>query len=153
MERGIIAASAGNHAQGIGYAAQLLGAKATLVMPATTPIIKVEATKKYGVQVVLHGDNYDEAYQKARQLEVENNYVFVHPFDDLEVMIGQGTLALEIIKELEDVDEIWVPIGGGGLISGIAFTAKMINPNIKIVGVEPEGACCIAKSLYENKVA
>jgi threonine dehydratase len=150
--RGVIAASAGNHAQGIGYAAQLLGIKATLVMPAATPIIKVEATKNYGVEVVLYGENYDEAYKRARELEVEHNYVFVHPFDDVDVMIGQGTLALEIIKELEDVDEIVVPIGGGGLISGVALAAKMLKPTIRIIGVEPEGACCIKESLVQNKV-
>lgn len=150
--RGVIAASAGNHAQGVGYAAQLLGVKATLVMPATTPIIKVEATKNYGVDVVLYGDSYDEAYKKARELEAEHNYVFIHPFDDLDVIMGQGTLALEIIKELDDVDTILVPIGGGGLISGIAFVIKMLKPTIKIIGVEPDGACCIKESLAQNKV-
>ena len=150
--RGVIAASAGNHAQGIGYAAQLLGVKATIVMPATTPIIKVEATKSYGVDVVLHGDSYDEAYKKARELETQCQYVFVHPFDDLDVIMGQGTLALEIIKELEDVDAILIPIGGGGLISGMAFVIKMLKPSIKIIGVEPEGACCIKESLIKNKV-
>jgi threonine dehydratase len=150
--RGVIAASAGNHAQGIGYAAQMLGVKATLVMPATTPIIKVEATKSYGVDVVLYGDNYDEAYKKSRELEIEHNYVFIHPFDDLDVIMGQGTLAFEIIKELEDVDAILVPIGGGGLISGIAFAVKMLKPTIKVIGVEPEGACCIKESLAQNKV-
>ena len=150
--RGVIAASAGNHAQGVGYAAQMLGVKATLVMPATTPIIKVEATKNYGVDVVLYGDSYDEAYKKARELEAEHNYVFVHPFDDLDVIMGQGTLALEIIKDLDDVDVILVPIGGGGLISGIAFAIKMLKPTIKIIGVEPEGACCMKESLTQNKV-
>lgn len=150
--RGVIAASAGNHAQGVGYAAQMLGVKATIVMPETTPIIKVEATKKFGVQVVLHGDTYDDACRKARELEEENGYVFVHPFDDIDVMLGQGTVALEVLKELEDVDKILVPIGGGGLISGIAMAAKMLKPGIKIIGVEPEWACCIARSLDENKV-
>jgi threonine dehydratase len=150
--RGVIAASAGNHAQGVGYAAQMLGVKATIVMPETTPIIKVEATKKFGVQVVLHGDTYDDACRKARELEEENGYVFVHPFDDIDVMLGQGTVALEVLKELDDVDKILVPIGGGGLISGIAMAAKMLKPGIKIIGVEPEGACCIARSLDENKV-
>jgi threonine dehydratase len=150
--RGVIAASAGNHAQGVGYAAQMLGVKATIVMPETTPIIKVEATKKFGVQVVLHGDTYDDACRKARELEEENGYVFVHPFDDIDVMLGQGTVALEVLKELEDVDKILVPVGGGGLISGIAMAAKMLKPGIKIIGVEPEGACCIARSLDENKV-
>ena len=150
--RGVIAASAGNHAQGIGYAAQILGVKATLVMPATTPIIKVEATKNYGVNVVLSGDSYDEAYAKAKELEAEHNYVFVHPFDDIDVIMGQGTLALEILKELDDVDIILVPIGGGGLISGIAFAIKMLKPSIKVIGVEPEGACCIKESLAQNRV-
>lgn len=150
--KGVIAASAGNHAQGVGYAAQMLGVKATIVMPETTPIIKVEATKKFGVNVVLHGDTYDDACRKARELEAENGYVFVHPFDDIDVMLGQGTVALEVLKELEDVDKILVPIGGGGLISGIAMAAKMLKPSIKIIGVEPDGACCIARSLDENKV-
>jgi threonine dehydratase len=150
--RGVISASAGNHAQGIGYASQILGVKATLVMPAVTPIIKVEATKSYGVDVVLYGDNYDDAYKKARELEAEHNYVFVHPFDDLDVIMGQGTLALEIIQELEEVDEILIPIGGGGLISGIAFAIKMLKPDIRIIGVEPEGACCIKESLAQDKV-
>lgn len=150
--RGVIASSAGNHAQGIGYAAQLLGIKATVVMPATTPIIKVEATRNYGTDVVLYGDSYDEAYKKARELETEHNYVFVHPFDDLDVIIGQGTIGLEILNQLEDVDEILVPIGGGGLASGIAFAAKMLKPSIRIIGVEPEGACCIAASLANNQV-
>jgi threonine dehydratase len=151
-DKGIISASAGNHAQGIGYAAQLLGAKATLVMPATTPIIKVEATKKYGVQVILHGDNFDEAYQRSRELEAEHGYVFVHPFDDLDVILGQGTLALEILRELDDVDDILVPIGGGGLISGIAFAAKMLKPGVRVIGVEPEGACCMFDSLAAKRV-
>jgi threonine dehydratase len=150
--RGVIASSAGNHAQGIGYAAQLLDIKATVVMPATTPIIKVEATRNYGADVVLYGDSYDEAYKKARELEAEHNYVFVHPFDDLGVIIGQGTVALEILNELEDVDEILVPIGGGGLASGVAFAAKMLKPTIRIIGVEPEGACCIKESLINNEV-
>lgn len=150
--RGVIAASAGNHAQGIGYAAQMLGIKATLVMPAATPIIKVEATKSYGVNVVLYGDSYDEAYKKARELETEHQYVFIHPFDDLDVIIGQGTLALEIMSQLADVDEVLVPIGGGGLMSGMAFAIKMLKPSIKVIGVEPEGACCIKESLAKNEV-
>ena len=151
-QQGAISASAGNHAQGIGYAAQLLGIRSTLVMPATTPIIKVEATKKYGVDVILHGDNYDEAYKKSRELEALHQYAFVHPFDDLDVILGQATLAPEIIDELPDVNTILVPVGGGGLISGIAFAAKMINPAIRIVGVEPEGACCMTESLAKNCV-
>lgn len=151
-QRGVIASSAGNHAQGIGYAAQLLGIHATVVMPATTPIIKVEATRNYGTNVVLFGDSYDEAYKKARELEAEHGYVFVHPFDDLDVILGQGTVALEILNELADVDEIMVPIGGGGLASGIAFAAKMLKPGIRVIGVEPEGACCMKESLLQSKV-
>jgi threonine dehydratase len=151
--RGVVASSAGNHAQGIGYAAKLLGAKATLVMPATTPIIKVEATRNYGAQVVLHGDSYDDAYLKARELEEQHDYVFIHPFDDLDVIVGQGTLALEILKEFNDVDEIIVPVGGGGLISGLAFAAKMLKPSIRIIGVEPEGASCMKQSLEKNRIS
>lgn len=150
--RGIVASSAGNHAQGVGRASQLLGVKATLVMPASTPIIKVEATKSYGCDVVLHGDNYDEAYKKARELEAEHNYVFIHPFDDLDVIAGQGTITMEILKELKDVEQILVPIGGGGLISGMAFAAKMLKPEIKIIGVEPEGACCMKQSQASGRV-
>lgn len=151
-QKGVVASSAGNHAQGVGLASQLLGAKSTVVMPATTPIIKVEATKKYGAQVVLHGDSYDEAYQKAKQLEEDHDYTFIHPFDDLDVIAGQGTLALEILEELADVDEILVPIGGGGLISGLAFAVKMLNPKVRIIGVEPEGASCIKQSLEKSRV-
>ncbi len=151
--KGVVASSAGNHAQGVGYAAKLLGARATVVMPATTPIIKVEATRNYGAQVVLHGDNYDDAYQKARELEEEYDYVFIHPFDDLDIIVGQGTLALEIIKEFEAVDEILVPVGGGGLISGLAFAAKMLKPDIRIIGVEPEGAACMKQSLDRNRIS
>ena len=150
--RGVVASSAGNHAQGVAYAAQLLGAKATLVMPSTTPIIKIEATKSYGAQVVLHGNTYDEAYQKARELEAKHGYVFIHPFDDLDVIVGQGTLALEILNELPDVDEIIVPVGGGGLISGIAFAAKLLKPSIKITGVEPEGASAMHQSLASGRL-
>ncbi|HWR38140.1 MAG TPA: threonine ammonia-lyase [Patescibacteria group bacterium] len=150
--RGVIASSAGNHAQGVSYAAQLLGVEATVVMPATTPLIKVEATKNYGASVVLHGDSYDDAYARARELEAERDHVFVHPFDDLDTIIGQATLALEIIQELNSVDEILVPVGGGGLISGVAFAAKMLKPDIKIIGVEPEGAACVHQSLQRNKV-
>ncbi|MBP2644686.1 MAG: threonine dehydratase [Firmicutes bacterium] len=148
--RGVIASSAGNHAQGVGYAAQLLGVKATVVMPATTPIIKVEATKSFGTEVILYGDSYDEAYKKALELQAAHNYVFIHPFDDVDVLLGQGTLALEIINELEDVDTILAPIGGGGIISGVAFAAKMLKPSIKIIGVEPAGACCIKESLDKD---
>ncbi|MCY6485030.1 threonine ammonia-lyase [Clostridium aestuarii] len=151
-KRGVIASSAGNHSQGVAYAAQKLGVKATIVMPKTTPLIKVSATKNYGANVVLHGDFYDEAYTKAKELQEENNYVFVHPFDDLDVIAGQGTIAVEILEDLKDIDYILAPVGGGGLISGIAFAAKSINPNIKVIGVEPEGAKAMKKSLEENAV-
>lgn len=151
--KGVIASSAGNHAQGVGYAAKLLGVRATVVMPATTPIIKVEATRNHGARVVLHGNNYDEAYQRARELEEEHDYAFIHPFDDLDVIVGQGTLALEIMAELEAVDEILVPVGGGGLISGLAFAAKMIKPELRIIGVEPEGAACMKQSFDRNRIS
>ena len=125
-QRGIIAASAGNHAQGVGYAARLLNTKARLVMPAATPIIKVEATRQYGVDVVLHGDNYDEAYCKARELEDVHGHVFVHPFDDPYVIAGQGTLAMEILRQLDNTDVIVVPVGGGGLIRHLAHQHRHI---------------------------
>ena len=139
-KKGLIASSAGNHAQGVAYAAKKLGVKATICMPAHTPLIKVDATKAHGADVVLYGEAYDEAYEKAVELQKSEGYTFVHPFDDEDVMEGQGTIALEIMEELPDVDYILVPIGGGGLISGIACAAKQINPSVKIVGVEPEGA-------------
>ena len=142
-KRGLIASSAGNHAQGVAYAAQKLGVKATIVMPKPTPLIKVEATKKYGANVVLAGEVYDEAYREAKRLQEENGYEFVHPFDDEEVIVGQGTIALEILEELPEADIIMVPVGGGGLVAGIAACAKKINPNIKVVGVEPEEASCL----------
>lgn len=139
-EKGFIASSAGNHAQGVAYSAKKLGINATIVMPETTPFIKVQSTKKYGANIVLKGKVYDEAYEEAKRLERENGYTFVHPFNDVDVMAGQGTIALEIIEELKDVDAIIVPIGGGGLISGISVAAKSINPNIKVIGVQAEGA-------------
>ncbi|MBU3218242.1 threonine ammonia-lyase [Clostridium estertheticum] len=151
-KRGVIASSAGNHAQGVAYSAQKLGILATIVMPKTTPLIKVEATKSYGATVVLFGDCYDEAYTEAKRLEKEHNYVFVHPFDDLDVMYGQGTIASEIVEEIEDIDCILVPVGGGGLIAGIALAAKALNPNIKIIGVEPEGAKAMKDSIDCKKV-
>ena len=140
--RGVIAASAGNHAQGVALSASMQGIKATIVMPKHTPLIKVNATKQYGAEVVLYGDIYDEAYQKARELQEEHGYVFVHPFDDKEVIEGQGTIALEILEELPDADVLLVPIGGGGLVAGVAAAAKAIKPSIKVIGVEPEGAAC-----------
>ena len=151
-KKGLIASSAGNHAQGVAFAAQRLGVKATIVMPRHTPLIKVEATAAYGAEVVLYGDVYDEAYAKARELQKEKGYIFIHPFDDESVIAGQGTIALEILEEMPDVDIIMVPLGGGGLISGVAAAAKMKNPDIKIIGVEPEGAASALKSLEEGKV-
>lgn len=151
-KRGVIASSAGNHAQGVAYAARELGIKAVIVMPKTTPLIKVQSTKKYGAEVVLYGDVYDDAYQKAKELEAQEGYVFIHPFDDIDVLEGQGTIALEILEEMPDAEVIVVPIGGGGLISGIAAAAKMIKPDIKIIGVEPSGAASATEALKKNKV-
>lgn len=150
--RGLITASAGNHAQGVAYAARAFGAPATIVMPVTTPLIKVNRTKKYGANVILHGDVYDDAYEYARQLSEEQGLTFVHPFNDLAVATGQGTIALEILRELPDADYILVPMGGGGLSTGVAAAAKMINPDIIVVGVEPAGANCIQQSLRQGKV-
>ncbi|HEY8805679.1 MAG TPA: threonine ammonia-lyase [Clostridium sp.] len=151
-KRGVIASSAGNHAQGVAYSAEKLGIAATIVMPKTTPLIKVEATKNYGATVILFGDCYDEAYTEAKRLEAEHNYVFVHPFDDLDVMYGQGTIACEILEEIEDIDCILVPVGGGGLIGGIALAAKALKPSIKIIGVEPEGAKAMKESMDNKKI-
>lgn len=151
-KRGLIASSAGNHAQGVAYAAQKLGVNATIVMPTTTPLIKVEATKSYGANVVLHGDCYDEAYKEALRLEKENNYIFIHPFNDIDVIEGQGTVGQEIVQELKDVDIILVPIGGGGLAAGVAIAAKRYNPNINIIGVEPEGAMCMKASIEKGEL-
>ena len=150
--RGVIAASAGNHAQGVAYAAKCYGVKATIVMPTTTPLIKVNRTKGYGAEVVLYGDVYDEACAKAYELAEEHGYTFVHPFDDLAVATGQGTIAMEIIKELPLVDYILVPIGGGGLATGVSTLAKMLNPKIKVIGVEPANANCMQESLKSGKV-
>lgn len=151
-EKGLITASAGNHAQGVAYAAKHFGVKATIVMPTTTPLIKVNRTKGYGAEVVLHGDVYDEACAKAYELAEEHGYTFIHPFDDLAVATGQGTIAMEIFKELPLVDYIFVPIGGGGLATGVSTLAKLLNPKIKVIGVEPEGASCMKASLEAGKV-
>lgn len=145
--RGLIASSAGNHAQGVAYSGHALGIDVTIVMPKTTPLIKVQATKNWGANVVLAGEVYDEAYEEARRLENEYGYTFIHPFDDYDVMAGQGTIALEILEDMPDTDAILVPIGGGGLISGIAVAAKAINPNIKIIGVESTGAMGMKESI------
>lgn len=150
--RGLITASAGNHAQGVAYAAKCYGCKATIVMPTTTPLIKVNRTKSYGAQVVLHGDVYDEACAHALELSKEHGYTFIHPFDDLAVATGQGTIAMEIFKELPLVEYILVPIGGGGLATGVSTLAKLLNPKIKVIGVEPAGANCMQVSFREGKV-
>ena len=151
-KKGLITASAGNHAQGVAYAAKAYGCKAVIVMPTTTPLIKVERTKSYGAEVVLYGDVYDDACKKALQLADENGYTFIHPFDDLTVATGQGTIAMEIIKELPVVDTILVPIGGGGLATGVSTLAKLLNPKIHVIGVEPAGANCMQVSLKNGKV-
>ena len=150
--KGLITASAGNHAQGVAYAAKAYGVKATVVMPTTTPLIKVERTKSYGVDTVLYGNNYDEACAHAYELADEHGYTFVHPFDDPAVATGQGTIAMEIIQELPLVDYILVPIGGGGLATGISTLAKLLNPNIKVIGVEPANANCMQESLKAGHV-
>ncbi len=150
--KGLITASAGNHAQGVAYAAKAYGAKAVIVMPTTTPLIKVNRTKSYGAEVILHGDVYDDACAKALELAQEHGYTFIHPFDDLAVATGQGTIAMEIFKELPLVDYILVPIGGGGLATGVSTLAKLLNPNIKVIGVEPEGAACMLSSIKAGKV-
>lgn len=152
-KKGLITASAGNHAQGVAYAAKCYGVKATIVMPTTTPLIKVNRTKNYGAQVVLHGDVYDEACEHAYRLAEEHGYTFVHPFDDLAVATGQGTIAMEIFKELPLVEYILVPIGGGGLATGVSALAKLLNPKIKVIGVEPAGAKnCMQSSFDAGKV-
>lgn len=151
-KKGLITASAGNHAQGVAYAAKIYGVPATIVMPTSTPLIKVNRTKSYGAKVVLYGNVYDEACQYALKLAKEQELTFVHPFNDETVATGQGTIAMEIVKELPTVDIILVPIGGGGLAAGVSTLAKLLNPNIKVIGVEPAGASCMKASLEEGKV-
>lgn len=150
-KKGLVTASAGNHAQGVAYAAKAYGCKATIVMPTTTPLMKVDRTKSYGAQVVLYGNVYDEAAAYAMKLAEEKGYTFIHPFDDLAVATGQGTIAMEIIKELPTVDYILVPVGGGGLAAGVSTLAKLLNPKIKVIGVEPAGANCLQESLKQGK--
>lgn len=150
--KGLITASAGNHAQGVAYAAKAYGCKAVIVMPETTPLIKVNRTKSYGAEVVLYGDVYDEACEHAYRLAEEHGYTFIHPFDDPAVATGQGTIAMEIVKELPLVDYILVPIGGGGLATGVSTLAKLLNPKIKVIGVEPAEAACMKASLEAGKV-
>ena len=152
-QRGLITASAGNHAQGVAYAAKLAGIPATIVMPTPTPLIKINRTKGYGAEVVLAGDVFDEACEYAYKLAEERGLTFVHPFNDLAVATGQGTIAMEIIKELPTVDYILVPIGGGGLCAGVSTLAKLLNPKIKVIGVEPAGANCMQESLKAGHVA
>lgn len=149
-EKGLITASAGNHAQGVAYAAQKFGCKATIVMPTVTPLIKVNRTKNYGAEVVLHGDVYDDACAYAMELAEKHGYTFVHPFDDLDVATGQGSIAMEIVQELPTVDYILVPIGGGGLSTGVATLAKMLNPKIKVIGVEPKTAASMTAAFANN---
>ena len=151
-KKGLITASAGNHAQGVAYAASKYGVPATVVMPTTTPLIKVNRTKGYGAKVVLYGNVYDEACEYAMKLAKEQGLTFVHPFDDLDVATGQGSIAMEIIKELPTVDYILVPIGGGGLATGVSTLAKLLNPKIKVIGVEPAGANCMQESIKAGKV-
>ena len=151
-KKGLITASAGNHAQGVAYAAKLYGAKAVIVMPTTTPLIKVNRTNSYGAEVVLYGDVYDDACTKALELAKEHGYTFIHPFDDEVVATGQGTISMEIFKDLPTVDMILVPIGGGGLACGVSTLAKMLNPNVRVIGVEPAGAACMKASFEAGKV-
>ena len=150
--KGLITASAGNHAQGVAYAAKIYGCRAVIVMPTTTPLIKVNRTKSYGAEVVLYGDVYDEACEYALKMAKEQRLTFIHPFDDLAVATGQGSIAMEIIKELPTVDYILVPVGGGGLATGVSTLAKLLNPHIKVIGVEPAGANCLQESLKKNTV-
>ena len=151
-KKGLIAASAGNHAQGVAYAAREFGVPATIVMPESTPLLKVNRTRSLGAEVILHGKVYDESCAKAMELAEERGYTFVHPFDDLEVATGQGSIAMEIVKELPTVDIILVPVGGGGLATGVSTLAKMLNPKIRVIGVEPAGANCLQQSLEAGHV-
>ena len=151
-KKGLITASAGNHAQGVAYAAQAYGVNAVIVMPTTTPLIKVNRTKSYGAEVILYGDVYDESCEYALKLAEEKGYTFVHPFDDTAVATGQGTIAMEIFKDLPLVDYILVPVGGGGLATGVSTLAKLLNPKIKVIGVEPAGAACLKASLEAGEV-
>jgi threonine dehydratase len=150
LGKGVVACSAGNHAQGLAYSATALGSKAHIVMPETTPIVKVSATQGYGADVILHGEMFDEAYQKAKELEASKGYFFAHPFYDEKVMAGQGTIGLELFEQVEKLDSVIVPIGGGGLISGIATALKTLNPKIKIYGVVPKNVPGMAK-LYRGE--
>ena len=149
--KGLITASAGNHAQGVAYAAQKFGCKVVIVMPTVTPLIKVNRTKNYGAEVILHGDVYDDACEYALKLAEEKGYTFVHPFDDLDIATGQGTIAMEIVQELPTVDYILAPVGGGGLITGVSTLAKMLNPKIQVIGVEPSQAASMTTALASGE--
>ncbi|MGI6732851.1 MAG: threonine ammonia-lyase [Anaerovoracaceae bacterium] len=152
-KHGVISSSAGNHAQGVAYSAKERRIPSTIVMPNVTPLLKVDATKAYGTRVILHGDVYDEAYRHAMELSEKEGYTFVHPFDDYDVICGQGTVGLEILEELQEVDEVLVPIGGGGLIAGIALAIKTLKPSVKVIGVVPVGAMAMKISLEEGQVS
>ncbi|MDO4618158.1 MAG: threonine ammonia-lyase [Clostridia bacterium] len=156
VERGevksVVASSAGNHAQGVAFAANANGIPATIVMPKAAPIAKVQATEGYGAKVVLHGDCYDDAYNKALEICKEEGATFLHPYNDLEVIAGQGTIGLEVLKDLPTVDVILVPAGGGGLLAGVAACVKQVNPRVKVIGVQAEGADAIAQSFKEKKL-
>ena len=151
-ERGLITASAGNHAQGVAYAAQAAGVKATVVMPTTTPLVKVNNTKDYGAQVILHGAVFDDAAELAGRLSQSEGYTYIHPFNDPVLATGQGTIAYEIFSDLPDVDIILVPVGGGGLASGVATLTKLLNPNVKVIGVEPTGAASMKASVEAGHI-
>ena len=147
----VVASSAGNHAQGVAYASNALGIRSTIVMPSGAPLAKIAATEGYGAKVVLHGDCYDDAYQKALEIQETTGAVFVHPFDDEDVIAGQGTIALEILRDIPTVDAVLVPAGGGGLLSGVALGLKQINPRIQVVGVQAQGADAIVRSFKAHK--
>ena len=150
--KGLITASAGNHAQGVAYAARAAGVRATIVMPTTTPLVKVNNTKDYGATVILHGETFDDAAAKAMSLSAEEGMTYIPPFNDLSVATGQGTIAFEIFQSLPDVDVILVPIGGGGLAAGVSTLAKLLNPNVKVIGVEPKGAASMKASVEAGSV-
>lgn len=147
-----VAASSGNHAQGVAYSAQTLGIRSIIVMPLYTPFYKVQATKSYGAEVVLYGETYDEAYSKACEIASSLNAPLIHPFDDYDVIAGQGTIGVEVYEDLSDVEKVLVPIGGGGLISGIAVALKKLRPEVKIIGVQPEGAPALYYSFKKGRL-
>ena len=151
LAAGVIAASAGNHAQGVAFSAHRLGIHATIVMPKTTPAIKIKPVRNYGAKTILHGNNYNEAYDFAVQLAIEKGYTFVHPYDDPDVIAGQGTVGMELLRQTRHIDAIFVPVGGGGLIAGIAAYVKYVDPKIKVIGVEPIDAACLYEAMKANE--